>query len=56
MNPESYHGDSHETIYMIDDERDQAEINIFNRFYETGRPTWVFVGECRSSTWPGEGI
>ena len=33
MNPESYHGDSHDTVYMIDDERDQAEINIFNRFY-----------------------
>ncbi len=44
MNPESYHGDSHETIYMIDDERDQAEINIFNRFYETGRP---ILGICR---------
>ena len=33
MNPESYHGDFHETIYMIDDERDQAEINIFNRWH-----------------------
>ena len=44
MNPESYHGDSLETIYMIDDERDQAEINIFNRFYETGRP---ILGICR---------
>ena len=45
MNPESYHGDSHETIYMIDDERDQAEINIFIRFCEMGRR---ILGICPS--------
>ena len=44
MNPELYQGDSHETIYMIDDERDQGETEIFNRFHETGLP---ILGICR---------
>ena len=44
MNPELYGGQSHEKIYMIDDERDSGEIEVFNRFYKTGQP---ILGICR---------
>ena len=39
-------GDDHETIYMLDDERDQTEIDLANQAIDSGIPT---LGICRGT-------
>lgn len=46
LNPRLYGGDDHETIYMLDDERDQTEIDLANQAIESGIPT---LGICRGT-------
>ncbi len=46
MNPELYDGDSHETIYMIDAERDGTEMMLAKRLLESSLPT---LGICRGT-------
>ena len=46
LNPLLYGGDDHETIYMLDDERDQTEIDLANQAIDSGTPT---LGICRGT-------
>ena len=44
LNPLLYGGDDHETIYMLDNERDRTEIDLANQAIDSGIPT---LGICR---------
>ena len=44
MDPALYAGNHHETIYMIDPERDNSELTLTNQVIEKGLPT---LGICR---------
>jgi len=44
MDPELYEGNPHETIYMLDPERDASELMLAAKAVETGLPT---LGICR---------
>ena len=46
LNPLLYGGADHETIYMLDDERDQTEIDLANRAIDSDIPT---LGICRGT-------
>lgn len=46
LNPHHYGGDDHKTIYMLDDERDQTEIDLANQAMDSGIPT---LGICRGT-------
>ena len=44
IDPKRYGGGEHETIYMVNEERDQGETEAFLRFEKTGKPIF---GICR---------
>jgi putative glutamine amidotransferase len=46
IDPEMYGGGSHESIYMVDNERDSTELEIAKRIVDLGRPT---LGICRGT-------
>lgn len=46
VNPSLYHGLHHETIYMVDPERDQSEIALVKQFIATDLPC---LGICRGA-------
>jgi len=46
LDPELYEGDRHETIYMLDPERDATELELAQQVTRTGKPT---LGICRGT-------
>lgn len=44
--PSHYQGAEHESIYMVDDERDAVELSLALRILESGHPT---LGVCRGT-------
>ena len=44
IDPQFYNGEKHETIYMVDHERDNGENEVFQKFEKTGKP---ILGICR---------
>ncbi len=46
LDPSRYDGENHETIYMIDGERDELELELARRILDSGHPT---LGICRGT-------
>ena len=46
MDPSLYNGSSHETVYMVDPERDASELNLARQVIDSGMPT---LGICRGA-------
>ena len=46
LDPARYGGSSHETIYMLDAERDSSELELTRKVIDTGMPT---LGICRGT-------
>jgi len=44
LNPEVYKGTAHETVYMVDDDRDRSEFDTARLVLEQGKPTFAI---CR---------
>jgi putative glutamine amidotransferase len=44
IGPHYYNGTNHNTIYMVDEERDKSEFDFVNRVVDTGLPTFAI---CR---------
>ncbi|MBW2179705.1 MAG: gamma-glutamyl-gamma-aminobutyrate hydrolase family protein [Deltaproteobacteria bacterium] len=44
IDPHHYNGTNHETIYMVDEERDKGEFNLAKRIIDSGLPTFAI---CR---------